>query len=327
MKTSPRGSPGGVRRNHMTFQQLSFAVEVAKCASINKAAERLYTHQSNVSSTIKQLEDELGIQIFRRTQKGISVTEEGREFLSYADEIINKLAFVEDLYAKSHFRKQYFSVSSMRSYFLSVPITNLYAYLSSHQEYPIYIRLKKQSFLDVLDDVQYCRSELGVVFLAKSHKRRIHRLSSVKGLNYFELGESRISVVIRDDHPVLEKYPADKITDHITEYPYAITENKENFAQFYDDDSEAVSQLFKTLPKCMISINDSAASQDIIAETDAFFISSTPWQHPKYYRFSSIPLDGEDNTLTHYYVVKKGQELSPLAERYIQELRKMFGTM
>ena len=66
MKTSPRGSPGGVRRNHMTFQQLSFAVEVAKCASINKAAERLYTHQSNVSSTIKQLEDELGIQIFQR---------------------------------------------------------------------------------------------------------------------------------------------------------------------------------------------------------------------------------------------------------------------
>ena len=117
----------------MTFQQLSFAVEVAKCASINKAAERLYTHQSNVSSTIKQLEDELGIQIFQRTQKGVSVTEEGREFLSYADEIVNKLAFVENLYAKSHFRKQYFSVSSMRSYFLSVPITNLYAYLSDRK--------------------------------------------------------------------------------------------------------------------------------------------------------------------------------------------------
>ena len=311
----------------MTFQQLSFAVEVAKCASINKAAERLYTHQSNVSNTIKQLEEELGIQIFQRTQKGVSVTEEGREFLSYADEIVSKLAFVEDLYAKSHFRKQYFSVSSMRSYFLSVPVTNLYPYLTSCLEDPVYIRLKKQSFLDVLDDVQYCRSELGIVFLAKSHKKRIHRLSSVKGLQYYELGESRISAVIRDDHPAREKYPANKITDHITEYPYVIAENKENFAQFYDDDSQAVSQLFKMPPKCMISINDSAASQDIIAETDAFFISSTPWQHPKHYRFTSLPLEGEDSILIHYYVVKKGQSLSPLADRYIQELRKMFESM
>ena len=89
----------------MTFQQLSFVVEVANCESINKAAERLYTSQSNVSNSIKALEEELGIQIFLRTKKGVSVTEEGREFLSYANEIIDKKIFVEDLYAKSHFRK------------------------------------------------------------------------------------------------------------------------------------------------------------------------------------------------------------------------------
>ena len=91
----------------MTFQQLSFVVEVANCESINKAAERLYTSQSYVSNSIKALEEELGIQIFLRTKKGVSVTEEGREFLSYANEIIDKKIFVEDLYAKSHFRKQY----------------------------------------------------------------------------------------------------------------------------------------------------------------------------------------------------------------------------
>ncbi|CAN4010952.1 Acetyltransferase (GNAT) family, partial [Dysosmobacter welbionis] len=69
--------------SNMTFQQLSFVVEVANCESINKAAERLYTSQSNVSNSIKALEEELGIQIFLRTKKGVSVTEEGREFLSY----------------------------------------------------------------------------------------------------------------------------------------------------------------------------------------------------------------------------------------------------
>ncbi len=84
----------------MTFQQLSFVVEVANCESINKAAERLYTSQSNVSNSIKALEEELGIQIFLRTKKGVSVTEEGREFLSYANEIIDKKIFVEDSVCK-----------------------------------------------------------------------------------------------------------------------------------------------------------------------------------------------------------------------------------
>lgn len=84
----------------MTFLQLTFAVEVANSTSINKAAERLYTSQSNVSNSIKALEDELGIKIFDRTKKGISVTEPGREFLSYAREILDKMDFVEDHFIK-----------------------------------------------------------------------------------------------------------------------------------------------------------------------------------------------------------------------------------
>ena len=204
----------------MTFQQLSFVVEVANCESINKAAERLYTSQSNVSNSIKALEEELGIQIFLRTKKGVSVTEEGREFLSYANEIIDKKIFVEDLYAKSHFRKQYFSVSSMRSFFLSTPITRLWPQISDGHGGSIYIRLKKQSFYDVLDDVQHCRSDLGIVFLMKSHSNRITRLCSVKDLDYHLLGESHISIVTRADHPILQAQETVPVEDRMTDYPY-----------------------------------------------------------------------------------------------------------
>ena len=114
----------------MTFQQLSFVMEVAKRKSFNKAAEHLYTHQSNVSNIIKQLEDELGIQIFQRTKKGVSITEEGQEFLSYADEIMRKKEFVEDVYAaRNRYQRQHLRVSAMRSYFLSEPIIRISEYL------------------------------------------------------------------------------------------------------------------------------------------------------------------------------------------------------
>lgn len=311
----------------MTFQQLSFVVEVARYESINKAAERLYTSQSNVSNSIKALEEELGIQIFLRTKKGVSITEEGREFLSYAKEIIDKKDFVEDLYAKSHFRKQYFSVSSMRSYFLSLPITHLWPKISNGYGSSIYIRLKKQSFNDVLDDVQYCRSDLGIVFLNRTHQRRLHRLCSVKDLDYHLLGESQISIVLRDDHPTLTQDGTFSQEESITDYPYVISENQENFGRFYDDFSESIHDLFQTPPRCVISINDSAASQDIVAHTDSFFISSTRWQHPQHYHFASLPLNGDDSVLAHYYVTRRHQELHPLAKLYVEELQEIFKTL
>ena len=188
----------------------------------------------------------------------------------------------------------------------------------------IYIRLKKQSFYDVLDDVQHCRSDLGIVFLMKSHSNRITRLCSVKDLDYHLLGESHISIVTRADHPILQAQETVPVEDRMTDYPYVIAENHENFGRFYDDDSESISQLFQSPPKCIISINDSAASQDIVAQSDAFFISSTRWQHPQHYHFSSVPLKGEDSILAHYYVTKKGQTPHPLTAPYVEELKKMF---
>lgn len=311
----------------MTFQQLIFVVEVARYESINKAAERLYTSQSNVSNSIKSLEEELGVQIFLRTKKGVSVTEEGREFLSYAKEIIDKKDFVENLYAKSHFRKQYFSVSSMRSYFLSLPIINLWPQISEEYGGSIYIRLKKQSFNDVLNDVQYNRSELGVVLLTRNHQRRLHRLCGVKDLECHLLGESQISVVLREGHPVFSQEGEAAQWEHIADYPYVISENQENFGKLYDDSSESIHDLFSSQPKCIISSNDGAVTQDIIAHTDSFFISSTRWQHPEHYQFASLPLKGDDNFLAHYYVIRKQQELHPLAKLYIRELNRIFRTL
>ena len=313
----------------MTFLQLTFAVEVAKNTSINKAAEQLYTSQSNVSNSIKALEDELGIKIFDRTKKGISITETGREFLSYAQEILDKMDFVEDLYKKSRLHQEYFSVSSMRSYFLSSPITKLWSEIEhGYNGNHIYIRLKKQSFNAVMEDVQHGHSDLGVVFLTKTHHQRVQRLCSVKGLEYHELGESHISLVMRDDHPILDSGDAQECREHIAEYPYLVAESTESFGRFYDDSSPSIHRLFEEPPKCVISIIDSAGSQDIAAQSNSFFISSTVWQHPQHYHFPSIPLaEDENNILTHYYILRKGEQHHPLTELYIDELKKMFGNL
>ena len=107
-----------------------------------------------------------------------------------------------------------------------------------------------------------------------------------------------------------------------------MAESTESFGRFYDDSSPSIHRLFEEPPKCVISINDSAGSQDIAAQSNSFFISSTVWQHPQHYHFTSIPLaEDENNILMHYYILRKGEQHHPLTELYIDELKKMFGNL
>ena len=82
----------------MTFQQLTYVVEVSKCGSINKAAHKLFLSQSGISTAVRELEQELGIQFFTRSNRGVEFTPEGREFLGYLDQSIqNAIAYTDNL--------------------------------------------------------------------------------------------------------------------------------------------------------------------------------------------------------------------------------------
>ncbi len=303
----------------MTFQQLTYAVEVARYASINKAAEHLYTHQSNVSNLIRQLEDELGIQIFFRTQKGVQLTEAGREFLVYAKELVEKKSFLEQLYMVRNQQEAIrFTVSSMRSFFAYAPLIEINRQ-QDLMSVPLNVRMRKCSLKEVIEDVSSGIADVGVIFAMESRRSRLPQISKIKNIACTPLGESRLHIIVRKNHPIL----ADKNLDCISEYPYVIIENQENFGLLYDEESESLTDLFSSVPKHIISTNDSMTCQAIVAETNAFFISTTPWKHSTHYQFAGIPLEGKHNRLTFYAVTRKNMDLSPLAQSYLDSLRQL----
>ena len=73
---------------NISLQQLRYIIEVAECGSINAASQQLYVSQPTLSATIKDTEQELGISIFNRTNRGITLTNEGTEFIGYARQIL-----------------------------------------------------------------------------------------------------------------------------------------------------------------------------------------------------------------------------------------------
>ena len=72
----------------MNTLHFKYAVEIEKTRSITQAAENLYMAQPNLSKAIKELENNLGITIFRRTSKGVIPTDQGLKFLEYAKQIL-----------------------------------------------------------------------------------------------------------------------------------------------------------------------------------------------------------------------------------------------
>lgn len=87
-------------KDTMNFQQLQYAVEIAKTGSISAAAKNLFMGQPNLSKSIKELEEETGIVIFHRTSKGVQLTKSGQEFIGYAQTILKQVEKLESLYNK-----------------------------------------------------------------------------------------------------------------------------------------------------------------------------------------------------------------------------------
>ena len=149
----------------MTFQQLTYVVEISKCGSINKAAHKLFLSQSGISTAVRELEEELGIKFFVRSNRGVEFTPEGKEFLGYAVSLLEQKQRIESLYGESRstIAPVHFSVSTQRYPFTEDAFLEM---LQQNQENRYQYTLKETSMDGVIDDVYDHRADIGVCIVA-----------------------------------------------------------------------------------------------------------------------------------------------------------------
>ena len=109
---------------HLNLLHIRHALTVAKTGSLSSAAKVLLIAAPNISRSIKELENELGITIFERTQNGMVLTPDGEEFISFASGIIRHIDDVEKFYKTGAKGKQKFSVSAPRACYISEAFAN-----------------------------------------------------------------------------------------------------------------------------------------------------------------------------------------------------------
>ena len=177
----------------MTLQQLRYIIEIVKHGSITEAAKSLYISQPSLSNAVKELENELGIEIFNRSSRGISLSSDGSEFLSYARQVIEQTELLEQRYKSKRPSKQLCSVSTQHYAFAVNAFSNIIKRLDS-DEYEF--TLRETRTYEIIEDVRTFRSELGILYLNDFNRKVIIKLLKENHLEFVPLFKADAHVFI-----------------------------------------------------------------------------------------------------------------------------------
>ena len=184
----------------MNILHMKYAVEVAKCGSINKAAEQLLMNQPNLSRAIKELEASLGVTIFSRSARGMVLTPDGEVFLGYANSILKQVDEVENLFKNSSPKKRRFSISVPRASYISEAFARFSTALDSESDTEIFYREtnSRRAINNILGD-DY---KLGIIRYASNFDRFYKALFDDKGLSYELVTDFSYRLVVNRDSPL-----------------------------------------------------------------------------------------------------------------------------
>lgn len=253
----------------MTLQQLKYVITVARVGTITEAARELFISQPSLTNAIHELEREMNISIFNRTNKGIIVSKEGEIFLGYARQVLEQADILEEKYIRGIGGKQQFCVSTQHySFAVNAFVSLIKEY--GHEEYDFSIR-ETQTY-EIIDDVARMKSEIGVLYLNDFNSAVLKKILKANGLKFHELFVARPHVFVSSCHP-LAGQNALKLKD-LELYPYLSFEQGEHNSFYYAEEILSMEERTKnirvrdraTLFNLLIGLNGYTVCSGVIDE-------------------------------------------------------------
>lgn len=310
----------------MTIQHMKYILEIAKHHSFSGAAKALFLSQSALSATVKDMETDLGIFIFERNNKGVVLTEDGRDFLRRIQPIVDQVEALEDYYSQPLYPPMRFSVSSQRLSFATRAFNRLLRVLSE-DSYDIAMRECPTN--TVIQDVSTGKSALGVLAIEPEKMYAMQRTLAAEGLCFTELARMKTYVFLRRTHPLADR--AALSIEDLAEYPFVTYDQGPNAPHFMEEDA-----IYQRL-KRNVYVNDRSTKIALIRNNDCFSIgpdlpnsnaSAMRQQMPEIY---AKTLKERPEPLYVGYLVRKGAQLDSIAQLYRtlleQEIRRLQETL
>lgn len=296
----------------MTLQQLKYAITIADSKSMNEAAKKLFISQPSLSSSIHDLEEEIGTELFIRNNRGVVPTPDGLEFIGYARQVVEQYRLIEDRYVDKKEIKKKFSVSTQHYTFAVKAFVELVKKIGM-DEYECAVHETKT--YDVIQDVKTFQSEIGILYLNDFNSQMLQKIFRENDLEFTELFSCKTYVYLWKRNPLASKK---LITmEDLEEYPCLSFEQGSNNAFYF---AEEVLSTYDY--KRIIKANDRATLLNLMVGLNAYTLcSGIICEELNGGDYCAIPLDSEEEMMIGY-ISRKGVPLSPLGRMYLEELEK-----
>lgn len=296
----------------MTLTQLRYVITVANSSSMNEAARSLFISQPSLSTAVKELEEEIGVELFRRTNRGISVTPEGEEFLGYARQVVEQYALIESKYVAKEQTKKKFSVS-MQHYTFAVSAFVQLVKQFGMDEYEFAVHETRT--YDVIADVQKFKSEIGILYINDFNRNVLTKLFHESGLEFHPILECSIYVYMWKGHPLAGREMVS--LEDLREYP-CLSFEQGTYNSFYFAEEVLSTYEYKRL----IKADDRATLLNLMVGLNGYTLcSGIICEELNGSDYCAVKLDS-DEIMTIGYLVRKGVTISPLGQRYLEEISK-----
>ena len=294
----------------MTILQLKYVIAIDEECSMRKAADRLYVSQPGLSSAVRDLEKEIGIQIFERVHNGVVTTAAGASFIAYARNAVEQFEKVEDRYINGNSERPTFSVS-MQHYTVAVN-----AFIDTVKEYdlPEYqFSIRETQTGEVIEDVKNLKSEVGVIALSEFNKNTFKKVFADASLEFHELFSRDTYVYLSKTHPLADR--TELSLEDLTDYPCMVFDQGENTSFYYREEALATYDYKK-----VISTNERATSIELMLGLNGYAVGAAMLHDSQSASDLKVIKLKEEDPLTFGYIVRKGAVLSEMAQSFIDKL-------
>ncbi len=296
----------------MTLQQLKYAITVAQTGTITEAAEKLYISQPSLTNAIHELEKEMNIEIFTRTNKGIIVSKDGEDFLGYARQVLEQAAVLEDKYKGGGGGKKKFCISTQHYSFAVNAFVDLIKKYGQ-DEYDFSIR-ETQTY-EIIEDVAKMNSELGIIFMDDFNDVVLNKILKSNDLEFHQLYSAKPHVFISRKHPLAGKQII--TNEQLEAYPYLSYEQGEHNSFYFSEEIFSTNERKKN-----IRVRDRATLFNLLIGLNGYTVCSGIIDKKLNGKdIIAVPLADEKDMRIGYITHRKGM-ISRLGNTYIEALKK-----
>lgn len=297
---------------NMTLQQLKYIITIAETGSITMAAERLFIAQPSLSKAVAELEKEMGISIFNRSNRGVYLSEEGTKFLSYARQVVEQAEMLESEYKSAPPPNRAFAVSSQHYAFV------VNAFVELVREYggdKYEFSLRELKTAEIIEDVRTHRSDIGVLYLSKFNREVVRHILKSEELKFESLFTAKPHVFVSRTNPLVGKKTV--TLDELKRYPRLTYDQGVKNSFYFAEELHITAESPKN-----IVVSDRATLFNLLIGLDGYTISSGVLSSDlNGDNIVSIPLES-DEAMEIGYVTTADRPMNEITLRYIEHLRQ-----